>query len=292
MLEQTYIITDNSSKNVYYFLKNQGLSENYISNLRKTPNSILLNGEPVNTRAKLKLDDRLSILASPNTKTKIKPCILPLDIVFEDAYYLLIYKPSGISCMPNKSHYNLNLAGGIVEYMKDKDDNFTLRIINRLDKDTAGFILIAKDSLSLQKVKDIDKTYFAICEGKIEENLVIDKKIETLSQNGVNVQKRIISPNGKDACTYVYPIKHSPTHSLVKLKLIHGRTHQIRLHLSSIGHPLIGDEIYGNKSDLISHTALVCNEFSFFHPYRQETLNFTHPFPHDFQEVCERLLLI
>lgn len=293
MKYQTYTINnDDQAKNVYYFLKNQGFSENYISNLRKSKESICLNGEFVNTRARLNINDKLSILTSPNAKTNIKPCILPLDIVFEDAYYLLVYKPSGISCMPNKSCYDLNLAGAIVKYMKDKDNNFTLRIINRLDKDTAGFILVAKSSLALQEVKNINKVYFAICEGKIIESVTINKKIETISQRGINLRKRIISPNGKDATTYVSPIKYSDTYSLIKLQLIHGRTHQIRLHLASIGHSLLGDEIYGSKSNLILHTALICNEFSFFHPYRKEMLSFTHPFPHDFQEVCKKLSLI
>lgn len=292
MKYQTYLIADNLSKNVYYFLKNKGFSENYISNLRKTPSSILLNGVSANTRTKLNIGDKLEILTSPNAKTEIKPCILPLDIVYEDTYYLLIYKESGISCMPNKSHYDLNLAGGIVEYMKNKDDNFTLRIINRLDKDTAGFILVAKNSLALQEVKNINKTYFAICEGEIKENIVINKKIETISQNGINLHKRIISPKGKDATTYVYPIAHSNEYSLISLTLVHGRTHQIRLHLASIGHPLLGDEIYGHKSELLSHTALICNKFSFFHPYKKEVLSFSHAFPNDFQCVGEKLLLI
>ena len=286
MKYQSYTANKNSGKNIYYFLKNNGFSENYISNLRKIPDSILLNGNPVNTRAPIQPNDRIEILSSPNKKTNIKPCILPLDIVFEDAYYLLIYKPSGLSCMPNKAHYNENLAGAIVSYMQKEDENFTLRIINRLDKDTAGFILVAKTSLALQDTRDISKTYLAICEGKIEDNIVIDKKIETITVDGINEQKRVISPNGKEATTYVYPLSYTSSQSLIKLVLRHGRTHQIRLHLSSIGHPLLGDEIYGQKSDLINHTALVCNEFSFYHPYKKEKLSFQHALPDDFSKVC------
>lgn len=292
MKYKTYEITDNASKNIYYFLKNKGLSENYISNLRKTPLSIILNGKPATTRTRIIQGDRLDVLSSPNSKTNIKSCILPLDIVYEDAYYLLIYKESGISCMPNKSHYDLNLAGGIMEYMKDKEQNFTLRIINRLDKDTAGFILVAKDSLALQEVKDISKTYFAICQGCIQESLIIDKKILTISENGVNNQKRIISDEGKEAKTFVYPLSSTLQSTLIKLNLEHGRTHQIRLHLSSIGHPLIGDYLYGTPSELISHTALICNEFSFFHPYKKETLSFSHQPPQDFKNTCEKLNLV
>lgn len=291
MKYQTYVIEDFAVKNIYYFLKDRKYSENFISNLRKTPNSILLNGKACGTRSILHTGDVLEILSSPNPKTDIKPCILPLDIVYEDAYYLLLYKESGISCMPNKAHYDLNLAGGILNYMKNKDENFTLRIINRLDKDTAGFILVAKNSIAMQEVKNISKSYFAICEGEILHNQIIDKKIETISCNGINQRKRIISSQGKDATTYVTPLTHTPSYSYIKLTLEHGRTHQIRLHLSSIGHPLLGDEIYGRKSKLLSHTALVCNEFSFYHPYKEQLLSFTHSLPSDFNDVLQSLNL-
>ena len=287
----TFQIKDNESKNIYYFLKNKGFSENYISNLRKTQNAIILNGITANTRYKIKSGDKLEILNSPNAKTNIQKCNIALDIVFEDAYYLLIYKPSGLSCMPNRSHYDLNLAGGIMTYMEAKDPNFTLRIMNRLDKDTAGFILVAKSSVALQEVKDIDKTYYAICKGEINNDVVINKKIETVSNNGINEHKRIISENGKEATTFVYPISSNKEASLLKIKIKHGRTHQIRVHLSSIEHPLIGDEIYGQKSKLISHTALVCNEFSFYHPYASQNLYFSHPFPSDFKNTCDTLSL-
>lgn len=288
---QTFSVPENSGKNVYYFLKNKGFSENFISNLRKSPLSIILNGKPANTNALLSTNDKLEILSSPNNKTNIKSCDIPLDIVFEDAYYILIYKPSGLSCMPNKAHYDQNLAGAIVGYMQAKDSNFTLRIINRLDKDTAGFILIAKSSLAMQEIREITKSYLAICEGVIEEKLTINKKILTISKNGINQQKRIISLDGKEAITHVIPLKHTKDFSLVKLELEHGRTHQIRLHLSSINHPLVGDEIYGKKSDIIFHTALLCNEFSFFHPYRKEYMQFSHEPPLDFQTTCEKLKL-
>ena len=289
MQYRSFMIKQNEGNNIYYFLKNKGFSENYITNLRKTCDSIILNGLKANTRTKIKEGDELKISTSPNPKTTIKPCRIPLDIVFEDEYYLLIYKPSGLSCMPNRSHYDNNLAGGIIHYLSDKEPNFTLRIINRLDKDTAGFILIAKSSTALQEIKEIDKSYLAICEGQILSNIVIDKKIETININGVNDKKRIISDNGKDAKTYVKPLSCNNNATLISVKLEHGRTHQIRLHLSSIGHPLVGDEIYGTQSNLINHTALICDKFTFFHPYKNQKMVFTHPLPQDFINALNKL---
>ncbi|MBE7073778.1 MAG: RluA family pseudouridine synthase [Clostridiales bacterium] len=270
---------------VYHYLKTMHFSENYIKNLRKDWGNILVNEKIVNIRCPLCIGDVLKINSSPNQKTDIKTCILPLDIVYEDEYYILINKPSGISCMPNKSHYDNNLAGAILNYMQDKESNFVVRILNRLDKDTAGIIIVAKSSIAQKDIKNLDKTYHAICEGIIDKSIQINSPIKTININGVNNRKRILSQDGQDATTFVTPISHNKLYSLISLKLKHGRTHQIRLHLSSIKHSLIGDEIYGTKSTLISHTALVCKELSFFHPYLKKQLSFEIDYPQDIKKI-------
>ena len=290
MKTQKYTV-DNEYKSVYLYLKAHGFSENYITNLRKKWGDIVLNNTIVNIRHKLNPNDILELNANPNKKTDIEFCILPLDIVYEDEYYILINKPSGISTMPNKSHYTNNLAGAICNYMKDKDDNFVLRIINRLDKDTSGLVLVAKSSIAQKDIHDIDKEYTAICEGEIKECITINSPILTINENGINQRKRVISPEGQTAITFVSPIKSNQNHSLITLKLKQGRTHQIRVHLSSIGHPLLGDELYGTKSELINHTALICNKLSFQHPYLQKSLSFEVPPPDDFRVILKTLNL-
>ena len=289
---QFYKIDKNYSS-IYYFLKDNGFSENYITNLRKVMGYIKVNGEDVTIRHPLKIGDELAINSSPNYKTTIMHCIIPLDIVYEDKYYLLINKPAGLPCIPSRSHYSCNLAGAICYYMEAKEPNFTLRILNRLDKDTAGIVIVAKDSISQKEIRDINKTYYAFCEGKIENDLVINKKIKTITYGKLNVHKREIADDGKDATTYVHPIKTLKLKkddtetivTLIKVNLKHGRTHQIRVHLSSIGHSLLGDELYGKKSLFISHTALICKEISFYHPFENKTLSFSVPYPKDFETI-------
>lgn len=291
---QHYQITKNYST-IYFFLKDNDFSENFITNLRKQMGYIKVNGNDVTINHSLSIGDDLAINSNPNNKTTIMQCILPLNIVYEDEYYLLINKPAGLASMPSKSHYSFNLAGGICFYMKDKDPNFTLRIINRLDKDTSGIVIVAKDSISQKEIKDINKTYYAICEGVIDRDLVIDKKIKTTSKDKINNQKREIANDGKDAKTFVRPIKiceikednQIKKFTLISVNLIHGRTHQIRVHLSSIGHALLGDELYGNKTQTINHTALICKDVSFYHPFKQETLTFSVPFPKDFEKLID-----
>lgn len=286
---QKYVI-NKDYRSVYHFLKDNGFSENYITNLRKKMGNIVLNGQSVTIRTGLKQNDILEINSNPNTSTSIMQCIIPLDIVYEDDYYLLVNKPSGLACMPSRSHYYENLAGAICYYMRQKMPSFTLRIINRLDKDTSGIIIVAKDSIAQKEIKDIDKIYYALCEGKIDKEIMIDANIQTITENGINQHKRIVSPEGKPAKTYVEPIRFNDSYSLIKLKLENGRTHQIRVHLSSIGHPLVGDCIYGNKSEFIDHTVLLCSEISFYHPFLNKTLTFKVPFPKDFEELASKLL--
>ncbi len=285
---KTYLIKE-QYKSVYYFLKNNGFSENYIKNLRKKMGYIKINGCNSNIKNSLNKNDILEIESSPNLKTSIMHCIIPLDVVYEDEDYLLIYKDSGISCMPTKSHYNSNISGAICYYMNQKDNNFVLRVINRLDKDTAGFIMIAKNSIAQKELKIFNKTYTAVCEGIIKRKKIISKKIETIKINGINQLKRIISPTGKDATTFVTPLSVNleKNLSLLKIEIDHGRTHQIRLHMSYIGNPLLGDEIYGTKSNYLSHTALYCNKVSFYHPFKNIYLEFEHSYENDFLEILK-----
>ena len=279
-------IADKDYPSVYVFLKENNFSENFITNLRKKEGYILLNDKIAHTTTHVEKGAQLWLCSNPNPKTTIMHCIIPLDIVYEDAYYLLVCKPSGLSCMPNRSHYSNNLAGAICHYLQKENKNFTLRIINRLDKDTCGLILIAKDSIAAKELKDFQKTYYAICEGEIKSPITINLPILTINQNGINCQKRVVSPDGQSATTMITPIKTlKNNNTLLSINLLHGRTHQIRVHLSHIKHSLIGDEIYGSKSKLIDHTVLICKEISFFHPFIKKTLHFTVPFPKDIEDL-------
>ena len=255
-INQTYqnFKIDKDYKSVYFFLKENGFSENFITNLRKQAGFILINENIANTASALKKSDVLSV----------------------------------ISTMPNKSHYTNNLAGAICYYMSQKDPNFTLRVVNRLDKDTSGLVLVAKSALALKELSSFEKKYHAICEGIIDKDMVVDQPILTIQENGINNRKRVISPDGQKATTYIRPLKQlNDNFSLIELILVHGRTHQIRVHLSSIGHPLLGDELYGSTSPKIDHTALICKEVSFYHPYLKKTLSFSAPYPDDFKLIIE-----
>ena len=267
---------------IYKYLKSKGYSENFLKNLRKSFGYIKLNGEPCIITTLVKENDIISVNVNPNTKTSINSCIIPLDIVYEDEDVLAINKPSMLPTMPSRSHYAYNLSGAIVAYMNDKQENFVVRIVNRLDKEASGIVLVAKNSLAsnfLNNLENTTKTYYALCNGIIDENIVIDTNIDTLiNQYGSN-------DSGKKAKTFVEVVKKYKDYTLVKIQLEQGRTHQIRVHLSSIGHALLGDSIYGTKSELINHTALVCKEIDFNHPTQNKKIHLEIDFPDDFKKL-------
>lgn len=291
---QTIIVNlPRPKETIYTYLKNLGHSENYLKNLRKQLGYIYLNGESVFINKRVFHNDELKIHTNPNTKTSIMHCIIPLDIVFEDDYLLVINKPSNLATMPTKSHFSKNLSGAIAYYMKDKDENFVVRIVNRLDKETAGLIVVAKNSLicnTLNRSNYISKKYYALCNGRAnKDTYIISKNITTtLNSYGFNNNKRTTTLNsGKSAKTIVNVEKQYHDYFLASMTLENGRTHQIRVHMESIGHSLIGDKLYGQESSLISHTALVCKEINFVHPITNTSLHFCIDFPDDFKQLME-----
>jgi len=180
-----------------------------------------------------------------------------LNIIYETDDVLVINKPHNLSCIPSRAHLDDNLGTLIKKHLDD--NNFTLRVINRLDKDTAGIVVVAKSLNSYKNITITNKEYYALCKGTFDKKtFTINQPIHTLvDENGHNIMKRIISSDGKPAITHVEVLKEFDNYSLIKLTLETGRTHQIRVHLSSIGHPLVGDPIYNKNCDNTSHTFLL-----------------------------------
>ncbi len=278
---------------IFFFLKEHGFSEHYIKDLRHKKDGIRLNGVPVTIREKITIGDVLEIAKNPSAPSQIDFCEGDLDIIFEDEDFLIVNKPHNLACIPTRSHYAMNLGGQICKYMQEtlEQTDFVLRIANRLDRETAGIVVIAKNVLAYNSL-NLQKEYHAICKGKVEQNITIDKPILTLTHNGINQQKRIISPNGKPAVTHVEILQYlqDPLHrkdlTLVKLKLETGRTHQIRVHMSEIGHPLVDDSIYNSNSQNFensSHTMLLLKNIVFTHFRTGKTVTLSVPYPDDWK---------
>ena len=210
---------------------------------------------------------------------------MQLNIVYEDNCFLILNKPAGIAVHPSMKHYNNSIANGVKFYFEDIGLHKKIRPINRLDLNTSGLVIFAKneyvqETLSKQMAeKMFQKYYIAIVEG------IFEKKIGTINlpiaRKENSIIERCISPMGQESITDYEVINEFDSLSVVKCHLQTGRTHQIRVHMSAIGHPLLGDTLYGTSSTLISRQALHSYKISFIHPITNQNMNFTCELPDD-----------
>lgn len=214
---------------------------------------------------------------------------IPIDIVYEDNDLLVVNKPPYIVVHPTKSHQNNTIANGVAFYFKQKNIKRKVRLVNRLDMNTSGIVIIAKhpyahnELANQMKSNTVDKYYFAIVEGIIENDMgTINEPIARLNPEDI---LRVVHHSGKECITHYTVEKRFNNMTLVKLKLETGRTHQIRVHMKHIGHPILGDTLYGRESKLIERQALHCYEMKFLQPLTNEELIITCPLPEDMVKV-------
>lgn len=198
---------------------------------------------------------------------------LDLKIIYEDEYLLVIDKPHGLQTIPSRRDNSNSLYNAILNYYKSKDYINSIHFINRLDKDTGGLVLVAKDkytALLLNKSKDnINREYYAKCDG------IFSKKEDRIINNIIKDEitgKRVVSNNGKVSITNYKVLFERDGYSYLQLSLETGRTHQIRVHLSNINHPIIGDKIYGEITDDILF--LYSYKIEFDHPILKKRMEF------------------
>ena len=249
---------------------------------------ILLNNKICDTRSIANVGDVITIdFNYEEDNSNIVPTQMNLNIVFEDDWLLIINKPAGIAVHPSILHYSDSLCNGIRFYFDKIGLKKKVRPVNRLDLNTSGLVVFAKceyiqECLIFQmKCHKFKKEYLAICNG------IFDKKSGTISlpiaRKENSIIERCISENGQPSTTHYEVIKEFNNYSLVKCILETGRTHQIRVHMAAIGHPLIGDDLYGSISDLIDRQALHCYNLQFVHPVNNNVLNFYGELPIDFK---------
>ena len=242
------------------------LSSGIISGLKKEDTGIILSGQRVFVDKRVSDGDEL-VITVPDTASDIPAREIPLDIIYEDEDIISINKPRNMPTHPSQNHYEDTLANGLMHYYKGK--NFTFRAITRLDRDTSGVVLIAKNPVSAAILGDdmkwgkIKKEYAAIVNGTPNPACgQIDAPIKRLRES---VILRCVSPDGKTAITDYETESVSGELSLVRLFPRTGRTHQLRVHLSHIGTPIYGDDLYGAPQESES-VRLHCRKIKFMHP--------------------------
>lgn len=282
----TYKVSSLKYDNVLQVLKNEfNMSDRLILKL-KTAKKILLNSEPVYVSKKLFENDLLEILIDfVEDNSNIVAANMPLDILYEDDWLLIINKPPKIAIHPSCLHYDNTLSNGVKAYFDKIGLAKKIRPINRLDKDTSGIVLFAKceyiqECLVKQMKENIfKKEYIAILQGNLaQKSGTINSPI---SRKPNSIIERCVSENGDSAITHYFVIENKIDMSKVQFVLETGRTHQIRVHCKYIGNPIVGDTLYGSPSNLIDRQALHSYRVSFIHPITKEKLVIESPVPDD-----------
>lgn len=274
-------------------------TRSFIKNLIEK-GDITVNGESVKAGFSLRAGDIVDVEVPEPISTDINPENIPLDIVYEDSDLLVINKPQGMVVHPASGCYTGTLVNALLYHIKDLSGiNGELRpgIVHRLDKDTAGLLLVAKNdfahvSLAEQiKEKSCKRIYKAIVLGHLKEK---EGQITTYLNRGTNERKKIfVVPmgRGKIAITNYRVLEEFKGYSLVEYELKTGRTHQIRVHSAFIGHPILGDKVYGKPDDkwgLVGQALCAC-KISFTHPRTGEAMTFEVPLPDWFNKVLDDL---
>lgn len=217
---------------------------------------------------------------------------MDIKLLYEDADLMVVEKEPFVVVHPTKGHQSGTLANGLIKLFKDKSINSKIRFVNRLDRDTSGILIVAKNSYChsiLTKddaMHEMEKKYYAVVGGHLEkESGVIDLPIDK-SEDGI---RRMVSEKGQRAVTRYKVIDKLKQATLLEISLETGRTHQIRVHFSHIGHPLVGDELYGGDMSLLNRQALHCFELGFYSPRKSEIIYIKSELPHDMRELVKEL---
>lgn len=279
MREIEFKITDKDhGRQIRDFLRNFGVSSALLTKLKQSENGITLNGEFARTIEKVYTGDTLKIVIESKGKMPKKLENNNVSVAYNDEDIIVLNKPPLMPVHESRNHQGDTLANVAACYM---DDDNAFRAVYRLDRDTSGLVLIAKNELAACKLAGkIEKDYYAVCQGALEENGTVNLPI---AREGDSIIKRTVSEKGERAVTHWKAVKSNGKNTLVKFKLETGRTHQIRVHMSHIGHALLGDTLYGGDTAQINRQALHCKTIRFIHPVTEKNITVDCDFPQDFK---------
>ncbi len=267
-----------------------GISRQLLTRIKRS-GELYINELPALLKDKVSAGDCLRIVIREEKTQEITPEPMPVEVVFEDEHLLVVDKPPGLVVHPTKGYLAGTLANAVVYHWRQNGENCLFRPVHRLDRDTSGLVVVAKnpyvqESLTAQHLDGTwKKTYTTVVTGRLPEpDGLIDAPIHRV---GMGTRRRIISDLGQPARTVWRLLEAWDTASLVEARLITGRTHQIRAHFAHIGHPIVGDDVYGEPSPIIPRQALHAGKIAFAHPASGAWMKLDSPLPHDMRKLVE-----
>lgn len=286
-----WIYEKNESLQIKTFLKQQGVSKGLLARVKFHGGKIEVNQEEKNVLYYLSKGEKLALTIPDEQGTEaILVSHEPISIVFEDEHILIIDKPAGVASLPSNIYVKDTMANRVKGYfIRQKYASTVIHIVTRLDKDTSGLMIFAKHRYAHAlmdqqlRLKQIQKKYVAAINGHLQQNHgMINAPI---ARTDHSIVTRRVHDSGKPALTEYWVRETFEKGTLAEIQLHTGRTHQIRVHFSYIGHPLISDTLYGAPEDQwISRQALHCRELTFTHPLTKQPVNFKTDVPSDLRE--------
>ena len=297
-MENIVVDTDNIRLDAYISKKNENISRTNIQRLIENGN-ILVNGEKRKISYKVQIGDNISINIPKPKESKIKAEEIPLEIIYEDKDIIVVNKPKGMIVHPANGNLEGTLVNAIMSICKNSlsgiGGEIRPGIVHRLDKDTSGLLIVAKNDLAhinmsnQIKNRQVKKIYIALVRGNIdEEEATINMPIGRSTKDR---KKMAVRKDGKEAITHFKVLKRYSEYTLLEVKIDTGRTHQIRVHLSEIGHPVVGDIVYSNgKNEFgVQGQMLHAKSLDFKHPITNKQMHLEAELPDYFKEVINKL---
>ena len=288
-------VEENNIRIDQYLSNKLELSRSKIQKLIKN-NKILLNGKNINSSTIVHIDDEIIVNDDLTFSTTIEKEDIPLDVVYEDEYLLIINKQSGMVVHPAPGHYSNTLVNALLgRFSLSNKEDIRPGIVHRIDKDTSGLLIVAKndevhDKLSIMiKNKEVERKYIALVDGVINhETGTIDAPI---GRDSKNRQKMMVTDiNAKEAVTHFKVLKRYNNNTLIECKLETGRTHQIRVHMNYIGYPIVNDPVYGKRKKTTEFGQLLHSySIRFLHPITKKEIFYEIDLPDEFEKLLESI---
>ena len=292
-----YIVNENEVNRLdKYLIDKLDISRSKIQEMVKQ-HLILVNEKEVKSSYQLKENDEVSVLGNLIEETNATPEKMDLDIIYEDDDVMVINKPTGLVVHPSSGHFTGTLVNGLLYHTNNlSDNNGDIRpgIVHRIDKDTSGLLVVAKNNKAHEKLaeqlkdKTLSRIYIALVEGRINHDT---GSIDAPIGRDINDRKKmcVTDENSKEAVTHFKVLERFKRATLIECKLETGRTHQIRVHMNYINHPVVGDPVYGYKKNKSAFGQMLhAKEIGFIHPKTGKYMTFKCDVPKEFNEIVEK----